>query len=58
MPMLWPCVLLPVLSNGAGIIPEREGELDPISKIIGYVADQALSKLTEGSSLCQDPGDA
>jgi len=51
-------VLLQVLSSGAGIIPEREEELDPISKIIGSVAEQALSKLTEGSPLCQDPGDA
>jgi hypothetical protein len=56
--MLWPCVLLRVLSNIAGIIPEIEGKLDPISKMIGHIADSALSQLTEKSSPCQHPGDA
>jgi hypothetical protein len=54
--MLWPYLLLQVLSNAAGIIPETAVELDPISKIIGQIAEQALSKLTEESSLCQGPG--
>jgi hypothetical protein len=56
--MLWPCVLLRVLFNIAGIIPEIEGKLDPISKIVGHVADSALAQLTEKSSPCQHPGDA
>ena len=46
-----------VLSNIAGIIPKIEGKLDPISKIIGHVADSALSQLTEEPPLWQDPGD-
>ena len=50
-------MLLQVLSNIAGIIPKIEGKLDPISKIIGHVADQALSQLTEEPPLWQDPGD-
>jgi hypothetical protein len=56
--MLWPCVLLRVLSNNAGIIAERSGNWIQFQKIIGHVTDQALSKLTEESSAYQDPGDA